>query len=88
MRTRKDSGSRDPSGSKAYRSTSPSNRVRSFTPAATRPLLVDGVRGWLYPVRSQAGDDFQLFLWFDGSAYQVKVARPPASSTSRRSPSF
>ena len=49
-------------------------------PAATRPLLVDGVRGWLYPVRSEAGDDFQLFLWFDGSAYQVKVARPDVDS--------
>lgn len=45
-------------------------------PATTRSLVVDGVRGWLYPVRSDAGDDFRLFLWFDGSAYQVKVASP------------
>jgi len=45
-------------------------------PATTRSLVVEGVRGWVYPVRSEAGDDFRLFLWFDGSAYQVKVVSP------------
>ena len=45
-------------------------------PAATRYLRVDGVRGWLYPVRSETGDTFELFLYFDGSAYQVRVVTP------------
>jgi hypothetical protein len=45
-------------------------------PAATRAVRVAGVRGWAYPVRSAAGDDFQLFVWFDGSGYQVKVVAP------------
>ena len=25
---------------------------------------------------SEAGDEFRLFLWFDGSGYQVKVVSP------------
>jgi hypothetical protein len=45
-------------------------------PAATRHLTVEGVRGWLYPVLSELGDSFQLFAFFDGSAYQVKVVEP------------
>jgi len=50
--------------------------VEGKLPAATRCLEVDGVRGWLYPVSSALGDAFELFLYFDGSAYQVKVVRP------------
>jgi hypothetical protein len=45
-------------------------------PAATRALAVDGARGWAYPVTSALGDGFELFVWFDGSAYQVKVVAP------------
>ncbi len=45
-------------------------------PAAARFLAVDGVRGWLYPVASEHGDRYQLFLYFDGGAYQVKVVSP------------
>ncbi len=50
--------------------------VEQTLPAATRNVAVDGVRGWLYPVTTEAGDLFQLFLWFDGSAYQVSVVSP------------
>ncbi len=50
--------------------------VEGNLPATTRYLEVDGARGWLFPVTSEAGDAFQLFLWFDGSAYQVKLVRP------------
>lgn len=46
-------------------------------PAATRVLAVDGVRGWLYPVRTELGDAFELFAWFDGASYQVRVVAPP-----------
>jgi hypothetical protein len=45
-------------------------------PSATRYRVVDGVRGWLYPVASGLGDAFVLFVYFDGSGYQVKVAEP------------
>ena len=45
-------------------------------PAATREVLADGIRGWLYPVTSGAGDRYELFAWFDGSAYQVRVVVP------------
>ena len=45
-------------------------------PCATRYLTVDGVRGWLYPISTELGDAFQLFLYFDGAAYQVRVVEP------------
>jgi len=45
-------------------------------PAQTRYLTADGVRGWLYPIRSELGDEYELFLYFDGGAYQVKVVSP------------
>jgi hypothetical protein len=50
--------------------------VEGNLPAATRYLVVEGVRGWLYPISTELGDEFQLFVWFDGSAYQVKVVEP------------
>jgi hypothetical protein len=50
--------------------------VDAQLPAETHAVKAEGVRGWLYPVRSRLGDAFQLFLWFDGSAYQVKVLEP------------
>jgi hypothetical protein len=50
--------------------------VDAQLPAATRVVKAGGVRGWVYPVRSRLGDEFRLFLWFDGSAYQVKVLQP------------
>lgn len=49
-------------------------------PAEARLLEVDGVKGWLYPVASAHGDRYQLFLYFDGSAYQVKVVEPDVES--------
>ncbi len=52
-------------------------QVELHLPAATRHLEVDGARGWLYPVRTEAGDADEPFLWFDGGAYQVKVVSPP-----------
>ncbi len=50
--------------------------VELSLPGSTRHLLVDGVRGWLYPLVSAMGDRFELFLYFDGGAYQVKVVSP------------
>ena len=45
-------------------------------PAKARRVAVQGAAGWLYPVTSEQGDLFRLFLWFDGAAYQVKVVEP------------
>jgi hypothetical protein len=53
--------------------------VEQCLPAATRAVVVDGVRGWLYPVTTAARDVLQLFLWFDGAGYQVTVASPDVS---------
>lgn len=70
--------------------TAPGDHVAGFTrelrdraaadgclPSAARYLRVDGARGWLYPVTTEQGDRYRLFLYFDGSAYQVKVVEPP-----------
>jgi hypothetical protein len=51
-------------------------QAESQLPSATRYLNVDGVRGWLYPISTELGDAFQLFLYFDGAAYQVRVVEP------------
>jgi hypothetical protein len=45
-------------------------------PASARRVTVEGTSGWVYPVVSEHGDEFRLFLWFDGAAYQVKVVSP------------
>jgi hypothetical protein len=45
-------------------------------PSATREVLVEGTRGFLFPLVSELGDHFDLFAYFDGGAYQVKVVRP------------
>ena len=50
--------------------------VEQSLPGRDAAVVVDGVRGWVYPVTSEAGDRFQLFLWFDGAAYQVTVVAP------------
>jgi hypothetical protein len=50
--------------------------AESCLPGAARLVTVQGTRGWLYPVQSEQGDEFRLFLWFDGAVYQVKVVSP------------
>lgn len=45
-------------------------------PAETRKVRADGVAGWLYPVTTPSGDRYELFAWFDGSGYQVRVVAP------------
>ncbi|BDG02954.1 hypothetical protein [Anaeromyxobacter oryzae] len=45
-------------------------------PGAARHVSVQGTSGWLYPVVTEQGDPYQLFLWFDGGAYQVAVVSP------------
>lgn len=50
-------------------------------PAKARRVTAEGTTGWIYPVTSEAGDAFRLFLWFDGAAYQVKVVEPVLAAT-------
>jgi hypothetical protein len=50
--------------------------VEAKLPGSTREVTADGARGWRYPVETDLGDRYELFLWFDGSAYQVKVLSP------------
>jgi hypothetical protein len=45
-------------------------------PAEARRVSVQGTTGWLYPVVTEQGDSYRLFVWFDGAAYQVKVVAP------------
>jgi hypothetical protein len=45
-------------------------------PPSAREVSVEGIRGWLYEVTSGHGDPYELFLWFDGGAYQVRVVSP------------
>ncbi len=55
-----------------------------FLPPGSRFLAVDGARGWLCAVTSAAGDRYELFLYFDGSAYQAKVVAPDVEGCADR----
>lgn len=50
-------------------------------PANARRVTAQGTTGWVYPVLSEQGDRFRLFLWFDGAGYQVKVIEPVLDAT-------
>lgn len=45
-------------------------------PADAQLLTVDGVSGWLYRIESELGDAYDMFVYYDGSQYQVKVVFP------------
>jgi hypothetical protein len=51
-------------------------QVEAKLPSSTRYVSAGGVRGWLYPVSTELGDAFRLFLYFDGAGYQVRVVEP------------
>jgi hypothetical protein len=55
--------------------------AEAVLPAAARRVTAQGTTGWLYPITTEQGDRYQLFLWFDGAAYQVKVVEPPLAGT-------
>ena len=51
--------------------------ARQKLPANTKAVTApSGTPGWRYSVRCQLGCDYRMFLWFDGSAYQVLVLDP------------
>jgi hypothetical protein len=45
-------------------------------PPNTEFLVVDGVPGWRYTIHDEFGQEYVMFLYFDGSLYQVKVVYP------------
>jgi hypothetical protein len=51
-------------------------QAEGMLPASTRYVSVERARGWLYPVSTELGDAFRLFLYFDGADYQVRVVEP------------
>jgi hypothetical protein len=63
-------------GERLARTSREGSEAEGCLPGAARRVSVQGASGWLYPVRSEHGDDFWLFLWFDGAVYQVKVVSP------------
>jgi hypothetical protein len=63
-------------GERLERETRDQFAAEGILPPGTRSVTVAGTSGWLYPVVNEQGDLFRMFLWFDGSAYQVKVVEP------------
>lgn len=46
-------------------------------PRNTRPVTTrEGVKGWLYDIRCELGNNYRLFAHFDGNYYQVVVVSP------------
>ena len=50
--------------------------VEEFLPATTEYVEVDGQAGWLYDFDDELGNWYQMFLYHDGSHYQVQVVYP------------
>jgi len=61
-------------GERLVRDTRDGIAAEACLPSAAR--RVTATTGWLYPVTTELGDRYQLFLWFDGAAYQVMVVEP------------
>ncbi len=39
-------------------------------------MEIDDVEGWLYDIVDECGEEYTLFVYHDGSMYQVKVVYP------------
>jgi len=50
--------------------------VRTSMPSNTRELSVNNIIGWSYDITCEFGKQYSLFLYFDGSRYQVKCVFP------------
>lgn len=50
--------------------------VRTSMPSNTRELTVNNIVGWSYDITCEFGKQYSLFLYFDGSRYQVKCVFP------------
>lgn len=45
-------------------------------PPNTRPLTVEGIQGWYYKFVNELTDQYEMFVYYDGSLYQVQIAFP------------
>ncbi|WP_442596421.1 hypothetical protein [Neobacillus sp. D3-1R] len=50
--------------------------VQDKFPKNTRMIEVDGIRGWYYSFRDEFEQHYEMYAYFDGNAYQVKVVHP------------
>ncbi len=50
--------------------------VAQKLPSDAREMTVSGVTGWLYDITSEMGDRYTMFIFHDGSLYQVMVLFP------------
>jgi hypothetical protein len=55
--------------------------VAKKLPSNTKEIKTsEGVTGWFYRFQCQLGKAYELFLWFDGAFYQVKLVSPELES--------
>lgn len=45
-------------------------------PANAQEMQISGVTGWVYEITSEVGDTYTMFIFNDGSLYQVMVLFP------------
>jgi hypothetical protein len=51
--------------------------VGSFLPKNAQEYVTsEGVTGWVYKFRCEFGDEYRMFVWYDGANYQVLVLAP------------
>ena len=50
--------------------------VETKLPKNTNFVKVGRTGGWHYAIRTELGDAFQLFAYWEGDSYQVKVVKP------------
>ncbi len=50
--------------------------VAQKLPSNTKQMKSNGVTGWLYEIKSELGEKYTMFAYFDGDLYQVMVVLP------------
>jgi hypothetical protein len=50
--------------------------VAQKLPSNTQEMNISGVTGWVYEIVSEIGDQYTMFIFHDGSLYQVMVLFP------------
>lgn len=50
--------------------------IRKMFPHGTHKIEIQGVSGWVYEIFDTYGAKYTLFLFHDGTQYQVKVVFP------------
>ena len=50
--------------------------VAQKLPGNAQEMVVNGVTGWVYDIQTELGDFYKMFIFHDGSLYQVMVVFP------------